>query len=400
MPNEVLLEAGQQQSLEVSTDQEHLFRPFSDAGKAFFEIQTLASRWVIQLLSSLDKSGYQISPVDRAKLVSPIVTGISTLLTIAATGYNVRHQRGELPPAAEAFIMSGLGSSMLYIAYDFISSGKTLDENLPEFIVTSALVPFITAYLAHGAIPDKAWKSVNSIDFTELKEHLKTEGTSVAENLYNGIMAGLEYGLSGLLTLWVVNRESSGITVDTPTYQFAIATIVILACSVSGYIARQAPEPLAYTATAMASLRTLSLTYTSMSGLVSMVLSGFNAGNLEDSSPMIKAAFIAVCLLPGLILAYERSQTTQLRFNEWHQAYLSTVKTVTTIAERFRYVLGGQALKDLAHLCRGTEIHKAEESMPLLGTVSNNGMFADTPGQNSSDASSSSEVSSLKSEPF
>ena len=356
-----------QETPELAVVPAHHYRPLSDAARMYFEIQTLASKWVIQLLSSLDKSGYEVSYADRVKLVSPVVTAISALLTIAATGYNVRHKHGELPPAAEAFIMSGLGSSMLYIAYDFISSGKTLDEDLPEFIIASVLIPFVTAYLAHGTIPDKAWESVSHIDFSSLTERFAEQGSSVGENIYNAIKAGLEYGLSGLLALWVVNRESYGVTTETANYQLAIAAMIMLGCGVSGYMARRAPEPLAYTAAAAASLKTATFTYASMSGLVAMLLSAFNVDE-EDTTPAIRAAFVAICLVPALLLGYEKSQTTQVRFDAWHNAYLSTVGTLETAGDGVQYVFGGQALKDFVAWCRGTETHDHGETVPLLPT--------------------------------
>lgn len=375
---------------------EHKYTPAVDAAKTFLEMQTLASRWVIQLLASLAKSGVNISVADRTKLVSPIVTGISALLTVAATGYNVfkaKESERVLPPAAEEFIMSALGSSLLYILYDFVSSGDSLDANLPEFIMTSIAVPVVMAFLAHTNISDKAFEHAGKINFDDLKARLEQEGTSVAENINNAVEAGFKYGLSGLLACWALKREVTGQTEEgIPYYQVGIAATIATLAAVSGYMARRRPMVIARVASMLGSLTTFSLSYSAMSGLMSMLLAAVNEDSDEDATPALKAAYVTICLIPAAIAAYHKSQTTQVRLDEWHKAYESMVHKLAATGRGLSYVLRGQAFVDVAAWCRRKPADGGEEQLPLVGQSAPIGRYStfrdpgSTPVDNSDDA--------------
>lgn len=325
-----------------------------DAAKSFVEINTLISRWTIQLFSSLAKSGYDVPFDIRKTVVSYVVTGVAAALTTGATRYNYVHRHDEVPPALESYIAAAFSSSLLYLGSEFVS-GSNNTFNLSAFGIASALIPFFGFLIARSAIPDKSTTSVMTVDFNQLQSQLALVKPGLSEKLYQAFFSGIEYGSTLPLLIWEFNRERAGSTVPTPFYQLVIAGLGMTGCAFAGYNARTIPKLISHIAPSSAALKTAAYTYMTMSGLLSMVLDLCDI-DLSEMDPGIRIGFIVVCVLPALILAADRFLKTQFRFDAWHSDYERTA----AIAETIRTWV--TALPNLFSRCAGNNTARIKSS--------------------------------------
>jgi hypothetical protein len=307
----------------------------AESTEALLTLQALSTRWVYQLLLTLQHEGVSLTKSHKTALnaASP---AIAVILTSLAFCYNHTHNDQPQPAGAQDFTRALFSSSFILILLDMISANKPLQSNLPAFISLTVAAALASIHACSKKLSTQMRSSAfsNERKYYE-KATVPPDEQSRKEDIKNMLQQTIEYGLVPLILSWLVRREIEGATQEASTPELFTTAIIAALTATSAYNLSRHPKLFDYIALISRTLTHSALSYAAASGLFYQILA-LACDNESDcmTETTTKATLTTLCAMLSLAAGTYTALRTGIRFDALHQQNQAFFDTLSSVKNR------------------------------------------------------------------